>query len=193
MSRKFITVATTATTAVLLLLVGALSAATVFAMKAFHEPADSIVWVDMAGHTAGDPVVGASATLIRTNGGLTIHVLTNGLTPGHIMTVWTKADDPNNGIPTLKPFPGARGIVGKNGVIRLSGSANANKNVDDDPPSTVPLPDDFDPLSDVVQLLVQDHGPKDNAGDQLTGASQGCNLPGNVCKIRQRVNFDGSP
>lgn len=171
----------------LLLIVGALTTATVFAGPAAHSTSDVVFFDPQGGEgVAGDTVAGASSTLVRTDNGISITVHTSDLLPGTYTNWWVIFNNPSGCTPVAAPSCGlndlgnadaeaavkfATGhVVSKNG----KGNFGAHLSVGDD--SGEIFGELTNPMGAEVHYIIRYHGPKQKGlvDDQIGTVGGGC-------------------
>ncbi|MEB8346832.1 hypothetical protein OO010_12290 [Flavobacteriaceae bacterium KMM 6898] len=133
----------------------------------------------------GTTVMG-SATIHRSNNGVTINVKTSGLIPGNAYTMWIVAfnspelcedgcDGPDLGVANGDVMYGAGHVVGGNG----KGNFSAHLSEGDVSGSLFPQPSPglIDGQTTEVHIVVRDHGPKipGMVSEQIHSINGGCN------------------
>jgi hypothetical protein len=101
-------------------------------------------------------VLPGSSTLTRTEHGVSIHLETSGLTPGHAYTFWWVVFNPGQTVPVIGRAAGL--VVDRSGIADVSAHLNVGQTVGDPP-----LMGFEGTLQDArhaeIRLVVRDHGP----------------------------------
>lgn len=150
-------------------------------------------------YTSDDTEVdGASATIHRSNNGVTINVKTSDLTPGNAYTMWVVVfndpgkcidgcNGPDLGMANGDVMYGTGHVVGGNG----KGNFSAHLSEGDVSGSVFPQPSLglIDAQTAEIHIVVRDHGPKipGMVSEQISSISGGCGV--NVCNDEQFAIF----
>jgi hypothetical protein len=136
---------------VLAIAVAAMAVPSAFAVRTEHGTGDVFHLVPSGGAPpvmAGAEVSGASASIRRTESGITINIRTVGLAPKHAYTVWVFEV---GGTPVAPMFLTGH-IIGNTGIGNFSGRLNLN------PDTTKPVQE---PLDGEFHCIIADHGVVD--------------------------------